>query len=86
VVERRRPGSLRRRQRAKLPKLAWAIERVNHQIGWPVWRLEPDVSATFTAYVNHDGTLSSRVFEHAVAQIRQCLVRDLATFRMVLRS
>jgi hypothetical protein len=70
----------------KLAKLAWAIERVNHQIGFPVWRLEPDFAATFTVFTNHDGTISSRVFEHALAQLRQCLLRDLPTFRMVLRS
>jgi hypothetical protein len=70
----------------KRAKLAAAIERVNAQIGQPVWQLEPGLSAVVVASANHDGTVSSRVVEHAIAHIREAVFRDPPIFRMVLRS
>jgi hypothetical protein len=61
--------------------VALGIEQLNAAIGFPVWRLVPNLAAIYTATLNHDGTLSSRVFEYAVALLRQTLVRDQAGLR-----
>src|SRR5690349_2606707 len=47
----------------KLADLALAVQEVNEEIGFPVWRVLPFVSATYTATLDHNGALSSRVFE-----------------------
>ena len=60
---------------------ALAVQRVNAEIGFPVWRLLPWLSATDTATLDHNGALSSRIFEYAHALLRDALVRDQRVFR-----
>lgn len=61
-------------------ELALAIEKVNQAIGFPVWRLLPTLSATYTVTLDHAGALSSRVVEYAVALLRDALVIDRPVF------
>ncbi|WP_163988819.1 hypothetical protein [Pyxidicoccus caerfyrddinensis] len=66
---------------ANLAEVALAVERVNSEIGFPVWRVLPTLSATFTVTLDHEGRLSSRVLEYAIALLRDALVRDQPVFR-----
>jgi hypothetical protein len=66
---------------ADLAEVALAVERVNAVIGFPVWRVLPTLSATFTATLDHEGRLSSRVLEYAIALLRDALVHDQPVFR-----
>ncbi|MCY1022558.1 hypothetical protein [Pyxidicoccus sp. MSG2] len=65
---------------ANLAEVALAVERVNAEIGFPVWRVLPTLSATFTVTLDHEGRLSSRVLEYAIALLRDALVRDQPVF------
>ena len=69
---------------ARLAEAALAVERVNAEIGFPVWRVLPNLSATYTATLDHGGTLSSRVLEYAIALLRDALVRHLPVLRAQL--
>ncbi|QSQ23183.1 hypothetical protein JY651_50280 [Pyxidicoccus parkwayensis] len=66
---------------ADLAQVALAAERVNEEIGFPVWRVLPMLSATYTVTLDHEGRLSSRVLEYAIALLRDALVRDQPVFR-----
>lgn len=68
---------------SKLAEVALAVERLNGEIGFPVWRVIPSLSATYTVTLDHTGALSSRALEYAVALIRLALVRDRAVLREV---
>ncbi|MDX2087537.1 MAG: hypothetical protein SFX73_06795 [Kofleriaceae bacterium] len=70
----------------RLPEAALLVEELNARIGFPVWRLLPNLSATYTATLDHKGLLSSRVLEYAVALLRDALVRDLPVFRARLEG
>jgi hypothetical protein len=65
----------------RLAEAALAVERVNAEIGFPVWRVLPTLAATYTATLDHAGSLSSRVVEYALAMLRDALVRDLPPLR-----
>jgi hypothetical protein len=67
----------------KLAEVALAVERINREIGFPVWRVVPSLSATYTVTLDHTGALSSRSLEYAVELIRLALVRDRAVLREV---
>jgi hypothetical protein len=67
-------------------KLAAAIERVNAQIGQPLWRLTPGLVARVVASTDDDGTVSTGVVEEAIAVIRAAVFRDPPIFRMAMRS
>lgn len=69
---------------ARLADAAVAVERLNAEIGFPVWRVLPTLAATFTATLDHTGALSSRVAEYAIALLRDALVRDQPALREVL--
>lgn len=64
-----------------LPEVALAVEQVNAEIGFPVWRVLPTLAATYTATLDHTGALSSRVVEYAMALLRDALVRDQPVLR-----
>jgi hypothetical protein len=66
-------------------RLAALLEHLNRQIGRDVWRLDPTLRAVVTAPLD-GGALASGSLEHAIALARQVVLRDPATFRMVLRS
>jgi hypothetical protein len=65
----------------RLSEVALAVERVNAEIGFPVWRVLPTLAATYTATLDHTGALSSRVVEYAMALLRDALVRDQPVLR-----
>ena len=67
----------------KLAEIALVVERLNAGIGFPVWRVVPSLSATYTVTLDHTGALSSRSLEYAIALIRLALVRDRAVLREV---
>lgn len=69
---------------ALLAEAALAVERVNAEIGFPVWRVLPNLAATYTATLDHRGTLSSRVLEYAIALLHDALVRHLPVLRAQL--
>ncbi len=71
---------------ARLAELALAAEKANAELGLPVWRLLPNLSATDTALLDHNGMLSSRVVEYALGLLREALVRDLPVFRQQLEG
>ncbi|MCY1074078.1 hypothetical protein [Archangium lansingense] len=65
---------------ANLAEAALAVERVNEDIGFPVWRVLPTLSATYTATLEHTGALSSRVLEYAIALLHDALLREPPVF------
>jgi hypothetical protein len=65
----------------RLPEIALAVQHVNWEIGFPVWRVVPTLAATYTVTLDHDGALSSRELEYAMALLRLALVRDRPSFR-----
>jgi hypothetical protein len=71
---------------ARLAEAALTAEKVNMEIGFPVWRVLPNLSATYTVTLDHKGVLSSRVLEYALALLREALVRDLPVFRAQLEG
>lgn len=68
----------------QLAEVALVVEHLNHAIGFPVWRALPTLAATFTATLDHEGMLSSRVLEYAVALLREALIRDQPELRRVI--
>jgi hypothetical protein len=68
-------------EETKLAEIALAVERLNWEIGFPVWRAVPSLAATYTATLDHTGALSSRELEYAMALLRLALVRDRPVFR-----
>jgi hypothetical protein len=68
---------------SRLTEIALAVQRLNSEIGFPVWRVVPSLSATYTVTLNHEGALSSRCVEYAVALLRVSLVRGQAVLREV---
>ncbi len=68
-------------EEAKLADVALAVQRLNWEIGFPVWRVVPTLAATYTVTLDHDGALSSRELEYAMALLRLALVRDRPVFR-----
>lgn len=71
---------------ARLAATAMAVERVNLPRGFPVWRVLPTLAATYTVTLNHDGTLSSRVLEYAVALLYDALAHDRPALQQVVGS
>jgi hypothetical protein len=67
----------------KLAEVAVAVERLNWAIGFPVWRVIPSLSATYTVTLDHTGALSSRSLEYAIALILLALSRDRPALREV---
>jgi hypothetical protein len=67
----------------KLAEIALAVERLNAEIGFPVWRVIPSLSATYTVTLDHTGALSSRALEYAIALIGLALVRDRPRLREI---
>jgi hypothetical protein len=67
----------------KLAEIALAVQRLNWEIGFPVWRVVPSLAATYTVTLDHNGALSSRELEYAMALLRLALVRDRPIFRGV---
>jgi hypothetical protein len=68
-------------EETKLPDVALSIQRLNWEIGFPVWRVVPSLAATYTVTLDHNGALSSRELEYAMALLRLALVRDRPVFR-----
>ncbi len=68
---------------ARLAEIALALERLNSEIGFPLWRVVPSLSATYTVTLDHTGALSSRSLEYAIALLRLALVRDQPKLREV---
>lgn len=71
---------------ARLAELALFVERLNGEIGFPVWTVVPSLAATYTATFDHTGALSSRVVEYALALLRDALLRDLPVLRARLEG
>lgn len=65
----------------KLAEVALEIERLNWEIGFPVWRVIPTLAATYTITLDHTGALSSRELEYAMALLKLALERDRPRFR-----
>jgi hypothetical protein len=70
----------------QLSLLSWAVHRINDQLGVALWRLDPALTLAIGAYLDHDGALSSRAVERALAQLKLSLSRDLATLKTVMRT
>lgn len=68
-------------EETKLAEVALAVQHLNWEIGFPVWRVVPSLAATYTVTLDHDGALSSRELEYAMALLRLALVRDRPVFR-----
>jgi hypothetical protein len=68
-------------QETKLGEVALAIERLNWELGFPVWRVVPTLAATYTVTLDHTGSLSSRELEYAMALLRLALERDRPRLR-----
>jgi hypothetical protein len=66
---------------AKVADVSLAVQRLNWEIGFPVWRVVPTLAATYTVTLDHDGAVSSRELEYAMALLRLALVRDRPIFR-----
>ena len=69
---------------SKLALVALAVERINEQLGFPVWRVLPVLSATYTVTLDHTGALSSRAVEYAIALLSDALVRDMPALGKLL--
>lgn len=65
---------------ANLAEAALLVEKINEDIGFPVWRVLPSLSATYTVTLDHTRALSSRVVEYAIALIQDALLRDPPVF------
>lgn len=60
----------------QLAATALLIEQLNAEIGFPVWRVLPVLTATYTVTLDHTGAMSSRVFEYAFALLKDAIARD----------